>query len=75
MRTTVNLDDDVLDAARAIARTEARALGAVISDLVRRGLAPASPRLGDEAGFPVFSVPADAPPITSEVVQRALDEP
>jgi hypothetical protein len=49
-----------------------RLLGVVISDLVRRGFAPQPPRLDDELGFPVFRVPAGAPPITDEVVQRAL---
>jgi hypothetical protein len=74
MRTTINVDDDVLDAARAIARSERRALGAVLSDLVRRGLVPSQPRIDDEEGFPVFRVHPRTAPITDEMVQGALEE-
>lgn len=74
VRTTINLDDDVLEAARAVARTERRALGVVISDLVRRGLVPQQPRIDDEAGFPVFHVRSGTAPITDEMVQCALEE-
>jgi hypothetical protein len=74
VRTTINLDDDVLDTTRAIARAERRALGAVVSDLVRRGLVPPQPRITDEDGFPVFRVRHPAQPITDEMVRAALEE-
>jgi hypothetical protein len=48
-------------------------VGEVVSELARRGLRP-RPQLASERGFPVFSVPADAKPITLETVRRALDE-
>jgi hypothetical protein len=72
-RTTVSIDDDILAAAKALARAEGRSVGAVISDLARRGLRPGltSTRKG---GVPVFSVPEDAGPLTIEDVARALDE-
>lgn len=38
MRTTLDLDDDVLAAAKAIARRERRTAGEVVSDLARRSL-------------------------------------
>jgi hypothetical protein len=38
MRTTLRLDDDVLAAARVLARQRGESLGAVISALARRGL-------------------------------------
>ena len=72
VRTTLNLDDDVLATTRAIARSERRALGAVVSDLVRRGLVPPELRLDDEDGFPVFRVRQPAQPITDEMVRAAL---
>lgn len=75
MRTTLDVDDDVLAAARALARSEHRSLGRVVSQLARQGLAPRTQRLGEEAGFPVFAVDADAAAITGEMVQAALDEP
>ncbi|MPY80688.1 MAG: antitoxin [Actinophytocola sp.] len=71
MRTTLDLDDGVLAAARAIAEAENRSLGSVISDLARRGLVP---QQRSTAMFPTFDVPEDAAPITPDMVQRALDE-
>ena len=73
MRTTVVIEDDVLEAARSLAEAEGRSLGQVISMLARRGLAPQ--RQEDlEVGFPVFSVSPEAKPLTLEMVQRALEE-
>lgn len=71
MRTTLSIDDDVLEDARGIARAEGRSLGEVVTDLLRRSLAPAGIRVRD--GFPAFDVPADAPPITTEQVAAALE--
>ncbi len=75
MRTTLSIDEDVLQAARALAAAQRRSLGRVISDLARRGLAPRPDRIGSEDGFPVFRVDTDAPVITPEMVSAALDEP
>jgi hypothetical protein len=73
MRTTLLIEDDVLDVARSLAEAEGKSVGQVISELARLGLAPRPQELVDE-GFPVFSVAPDARPITLEMVQRALDE-
>jgi hypothetical protein len=75
MRTTLNLDDDVMEAARFLADSERRPLGQIISELARRGLAPREGRLDDEDGFPVFNVDPGAPAITGDMVEAALDEP
>jgi len=72
MRTTLDIDDDVIAAARELAAGERRSLGAVISALARRGLTPA--QVEAEDGLPVIRVPAGTPPITPEMVRRALDE-
>ena len=72
MRTTVHIDDDVYRAAKSLAEAENKPVGKVLSDLARRGLTPR--RLSSKGGFPVFSVPADAPPITLAAVQAALDD-
>ncbi len=74
MRTTLQLDDDVLVTARDIARDRGVSIGRVISELARRGLAPTVGVLSDGVVFPHFQVPADAAPITSEMVRRAQDE-
>jgi len=38
MRTTLDIDDDVLRAAKELAEREGRTAGRVLSDLARRGL-------------------------------------
>jgi hypothetical protein len=75
MRTTLSIDDDILQAARSLAAAEHQSLGQVISDLARRGLAPRADRIGSEDGFPVFRVDPGAPVITPDMVSAALDEP
>lgn len=72
MRTTLELDDDVVAAARDLAAVERRSLGAVISDLARRGLTPA--RVEADGDLPVIRVPAGTAAITPAMVRRALDE-
>lgn len=72
MRTTLNIDEDVVAAARQLAQGERRSLGSVISELARRGLTPARVEADDE--LPVIRVPAGTPPITPGMVRRALDE-
>jgi hypothetical protein len=62
----------VLAAARELAASERRSIGSVISELARRGLTPA--RVDAAGGLPVIRVPAGTPPITPEMVRRALDE-
>jgi hypothetical protein len=68
----LNLDDDVIAAARELAAGERRSLGSVISELARRGLTPG--RVDSDDGLPVIRVPAGTPSITPEMVRRALDE-
>jgi hypothetical protein len=72
MRTTLDIDDDVIAAGRELAALERRPLGAVISQLARQGLTPA--RVESDGGLPVIRVPAGTPAITPEMVRRALDE-
>lgn len=72
MRTTVDIEAEVLHAARAIAAAEGRSLGQVLSRLARRGMSATS-RV-DDGELPAFSVPNGARPLTDEVVRRALDE-
>lgn len=72
MRTTLDLDDDVVAAARELAAVSGRSLGATVSELARRGLTPAEIEV--EGSLPVIRVPAGSAPITAEMVRRALDE-
>ena len=77
MRTTLTIDDDVLGAARNLSQARSESIGKAISDLARLGL-NATQRICKkrvDSGFPVFSVPRGAHPITLEDVRKAEDEP
>lgn len=75
MRTTLNLEDDVLRAVRSLARERGESLGAVVSRLVREALRPSrAERIRYEAEFPVFEVRENAPPMTPEMVESALED-
>lgn len=71
MRTTLDLDDDVMAVVREMAEADGRSMGTVVSELARRGLAPA--RVDMTGDLPVIRVPAGTPVITPEMV-RAADE-
>ena len=71
MRTTANIDDDLLRILRGIAESRRTSLGKVISDLVRIALKPRDPRPAD---LPVFRVSEGAPAITIEDVKKAEEE-
>lgn len=72
MRTTLEIDDDVMGAARELAALGRCSVGSVISALARRGLTPA--QVVVDGSLPVIRVPAGSPPITPQMVRRALDE-
>lgn len=72
MRTTLAIDDDVLEAARSLSEASGKSLGEVISELARCGLAPRPQETDDK--FPVFSASRGTRSITLEVVQKALEE-
>ena len=69
MRTTLTLDDDVLELAARQAKLRGVSLGKTISDLLRRGLnAQTSAREVD--GLVMFDLPKDSPAVTNEDVRR-----
>lgn len=45
MRTTLDIDDDILEAAKEIASSRGSTAGRVLSDLARAALEPATPAL------------------------------
>ena len=73
MRTTINIDDDLLLIAKSLAEVKSVSIGAVISELARKGLERTANH-SKKHGFPVFSVPADAQPITLEHVKKLEDD-
>lgn len=53
MRTTLQLADDVYEAALTLARASSRSLGEVLSDLARRGLRPVEAAQGAPDDLPI----------------------
>lgn len=49
MRTTLHIDDDVLAAARELARREGKTTGQVVSECARRGLTQAPVVVAEES--------------------------
>ncbi len=73
MRTTLTLDDDVIDAARKLAEMKHLSIGTVISDLARRSLTPVSaPKTRN--GIRLFPVKPGAGSVTPEKVKELLEE-
>lgn len=72
MRTTVNLPDDVLRVARALATRKGISLGDAIAELARAGLKPVA-RINTKTAFPSFQVSKHAKPITLERTLQAED--
>lgn len=75
MRTTLEIDDDVMQAARDIASLKRQGIGRAISDLARRGLVPeTSPLIEIQGGIPVLMHRGGAVPVTSEMVRNLADD-
>lgn len=77
MRTTLDLDHDVLLAAKEMAARSKRTAGAVIAKVFRRGL-HAAPSTGQKPGKKVAAgfevIPADGRVVTKVLVRRLRDE-
>ena len=85
MRTTLDIEDDVLFAAKEIARREKKSLGQVISDLARRAFAqgpgpshgkqPRAARVSEPlAAYGIHPLPARGGLVTNELIDRLRDE-
>lgn len=75
MRTTLNLDDDILGATHELAKSQKRTAGQVISDLVRQALQGPITTSGGETpvlGFRPF--PARGALVTNEIVDKLREE-
>jgi hypothetical protein len=89
MRTTLDIDDDVLAAARELAKAEGKTMGTVISKLVRQALTTPSYGQGvfseRQAGFDEGDAKSKGPVwhtlphregtlVTPEMIERIQDE-
>ena len=73
MRTTLNIDDEILEVAKSLALTRKISVGEALSDLALRGLnAPVNTRRDPETGWLMFDTPGK--PNEPKDLQRALDE-
>jgi hypothetical protein len=78
MRTTLDIEDPVLDALKELARREGRSAGAVASELIRRALTE-PPAAGTQEpaaryGFRPFSAAPSQDRVTNEQVNHLRDE-
>ena len=69
MRTTLTLDDDILELVARQAKLRGVSLGRTVSDLLRRGLSAPTPAQ-EKDGLVVFRLPPDSPIVTTDHVHR-----
>jgi Arc/MetJ family transcription regulator len=74
MRTTIDIDDDVLTAAKELAAVEKRTAGQVISDLARRALTERSDQGTPERRNGFRLLPRTDKVITVEFIEKLLEE-
>ena len=74
MRTTLDIEEDVLLAAKELARARRSSVGKVMSELARETLTKRVPVTRSKNGWPQFPVRPDARPVTLEMVNKLRDE-
>lgn len=75
MRTTLDIDEDVLQAAKEIAQRDNSTAGKIISELARRALtAPSGSKRAFKIKNGVPVLPATGEIVTMEKIQRIMDE-
>jgi hypothetical protein len=84
VRTTLDIDDDILQAAKELARAEGTTAGRVLSELARRALTQQAPATGfSEEATPMGFVKKDGfyqlpnregVVVTKEMVDRLIEE-
>ncbi len=74
VRTTLNLDEDVLWAARELAAQRRVPVGRVVSELVRKALAPAAGRVRTRNGVPLLPPRDGARPVSLAMVNALRDD-
>jgi hypothetical protein len=75
MRTTLDIDDDVLRAAKELARREKKTAGAVISELTRKALtAPPPGERPSKAAHGFRPFPKRGGMVTNEQIDKLREE-
>lgn len=70
MRTTLNIDNDVLRAVKEVARLEGRTIGEVMSELARRSLQSAPGTEPVRNGIPLLPSRPGAGLVTPDIVRH-----
>jgi hypothetical protein len=73
VRTTLDIDDDLLQAAKELGAMQKKTAGQVLSELARKGLYRAQ-KYTVRNGVPVIHRKPGSPVITSADVRRWMDE-
>ena len=73
MRTTLDIDEDVLETANELAARRGTTAGRIISELARSALASRN-RLRKRNGVPLLPPRREARLVTPEIVNRLRDE-
>jgi hypothetical protein len=75
MRTTLDIDIDVLQAAKELADMQGRTTGQMLSELARKGLASPEPSARVRNGVPLLPRRRPgSPPLTMALVNELRDE-
>jgi hypothetical protein len=74
MRTTLDIDEDVLEAAKELAATRGTTAGRILSQLARSALRPEEANHEMRNGVPILPPRANERLVTPEIVRRLRDE-
>ena len=74
MRTTLDIDEDVLNAAKELAALRKTTAGRILSELARKALTPTDDGSTMRNGVPLLPPRDGSRPVSSEDVERMLDE-
>jgi hypothetical protein len=73
MRTTVDLDEDILKVAKHLAQERGQSLGRVLSDLARQALQPVCQTTVKHRVIPTLPRKAGARPVTAQIIKELLE--
>lgn len=74
MRTTLDIDADILQAAKELAALHKKTIGQMVSELIRKGLERPAPAAKVRNGVPLLPHRPGAPPTTMAIVNRLRDD-
>jgi hypothetical protein len=74
MRTTLDIDDDLLGSVREFAQYNRTSIGRVVSDLIRKSIEQPTEEWEIKNGVPLMPEVPGEPPLTLEMVKQMMDE-